>query len=335
MRSAVAVPYTDDLSSLRPPSRHAMRRDQLHHTMRRRVVMFWVFAMSVVVASVAVGQGKGKAKEDPKLKPRPVTLKTRDGVALRAFYFPSDQGKEAIPVILVHEWGGQASPYYKLVVALRDAGCAVLVPDYRGHGGSKQYTDARGQAQTFNLATMNRRDIETILSADLEAAKKFLKYENDAGNLNLNALVMIGVREGAVLASHFTVRDWRWPSVGRKKQGQDVKGLVLISPEKQLKGIGIDPTLTDRNLLRLPIMLVAGNSSSEAAETHRIAKRIEGVKRRVGQGQVSGLEQLMVETSLSGPALVNEASEVIPAVVEFVKANVNPGVDANPWVQRD
>ncbi|TWU26159.1 Alpha/beta hydrolase family protein [Novipirellula galeiformis] len=335
MRSAVAVPYTNDPSDLRPRSSQATGRDQVHDSTRRMVVTFLVFAMSIAVASVALGQGKGKAKEDPKLKLRTVTLKTRDGIALRAFYMPSDKGKEAIPVILVHEWEGQASPYGKLVAALHNAGCAVLVPDYRGHGGSNEYIDGRGKTQTFNLATMNRRDIDAILSADLEEAKQFLKHENDAGNLNLNALVMIGVREGGVLASHFAMRDWRWPSIGSKKQGQDVKALVLISPEKQLKGIGIDPTLMDANVLRLPIMLVAGDTSSEASETIRIAKRIEVFKKKVGQGEVTGLNQQMVKTSLSGPALVNESSEVIPAVVEFVKANVNPSNDVNPWVERN
>ncbi|EMI22204.1 hydrolase [Rhodopirellula maiorica SM1] len=302
------------------------------------VVMFMVLAMSIVVASIAVGQdrkAKGKEKEDPALKPRPVTLKTRDGIALRAFYFPSSKGKDAIPVILVHEWGGQVSPYYNLVVALRDAGCAVLATDYRGHGGSKEYVDLRGRTQTFNLSTMNKRDIDAILSSDLEEAKQFLKHENDDGKLNLNALVVIGVREGCVLASHFTMRDWRWPSIGSKKQGQDVKAMVLISPEKQLKGVGIDTTLTDANVLRLPIMIVAGDTSSESSEATRIAKRIEVFKKKVGQGEVSGLAQQTVRTSLSGPALVNESPEVIPAVVKFVTSNVKISDDINPWVKRD
>ncbi|GAA5506927.1 alpha/beta hydrolase [Novipirellula caenicola] len=332
MRSAVAV------QSLQNPSDLSRDAASTHDALRRMVVMFMVFAMSIVVASIAVGQdrkGKGKEKEDPALKPRPVTLKTRDGIALRAFYFPSSKGKDAIPVILVHEWEGQVSPYYNLVVALRDAGCAVLAPDYRGHGGSKEYVDVRGKTETFDPSTMNKRDIDAILSSDLEEAKQFLKHENDDGKLNLNALVMIGVREGGVLASHFAMRDWRWPSIGSKKQGQDVKALVLISPEKQLKGVGIDPTLTDINVLRLPIMIVAGDSSSESSEATRIAKRIEVFKKKAGQGEVTGLTQQTVRTSLSGPALVNESSEVIPAIVKFVTSNVKISDDVNPWVKRD
>src|SRR6056297_365582 len=93
------------------------------------------------VASTATAQGKpASQREDPELQPRAVTLTTADRLRLRAFYFPSDKGKQAIPVMLVHEWGGQGSPYNQLVRSLRDAGCAVLVPEYRGHGGSREQT---------------------------------------------------------------------------------------------------------------------------------------------------------------------------------------------------
>ena len=83
--------------------------------------------------------------KDEKPKPRTIELVTKDGKRLRAFYFPSEKGKAAKTVLLVHEWKGQASPYAKLVVALRDAGCAVLVPDYRGHGGSREQINSKGK----------------------------------------------------------------------------------------------------------------------------------------------------------------------------------------------
>ncbi len=296
-----------------------------------------IVATGIIVAGTASAQRPKPAKKvtDPKLKPRRVTLKAKDGVQLNAFFFPSDKGKEAISVLLVHEWKGQASPYGPLVIALRDAGCAVLVPDYRGHGGSKEYINARGKEDTFNIAQMNTRDVESIISLDLEKAKAFLKEENDEENLNLNALVVIGVREGCVMAAHWTERDWNFPSVGRMKQGQDVKCLVLISPEKQIKGIAIDPPLSNANLIQLPMMIVAGKSSPEAAEAERVAKRVESAKKRIGKGVASGFELLMVDTPLSGPSLVNDVSGVIPAIAKFVKANVVISDDENPWIKRD
>jgi pimeloyl-ACP methyl ester carboxylesterase len=290
--------------------------------------MMMVFLFAIVVASSVNGQGV-KTKDDPKLKPRPVTLKTKDGIELRAFYFPSAKGKEAITVMLVHEWQGKgASPYGKLVKSLRDAGCAVLAPDYRGHGGSTQRT----KDKKFNIAQMSKRDVENIIAFDLEKAKGFLKQENNEENLNLNALVLIGIGEGCVMAAHWAQRDWNFPSVGRMKQGQDVKCLVFVSPEKQIKGVAIDPTLG--SLVRLPMMVVAGASSPEASEAKRLAKRVEGMKKRIGRGKATGFEFKSVDTSLSGPALVTELSSVISGITEFITNEVVISDDENEWIAR-
>lgn len=290
------------------------------------LVMVYLFA--IVIASTVSGQ-EAKPKEDPKFKPRPVTLKTKDGMEIRAFYFPSDKGKDAITVMLVHEWQGKgASPYGKLVKSLRDAGCAVLAPDYRGHGGSTQRT----KDKKFNIAQMSKRDVEKIIAFDLEKAKGFLKKENNEENLNLNALVLIGIGEGCVMAAHWAQRDWSFPSVGRMKQGQDVKCLVFVSPEKQVKGIGIDPAIN--SLIRLPVMIVAGASSPEASEAKRLSKRIEGMKKRIGRGKATGFEFNSVDTSLSGPALVTELSSVISGITDFITNEVVISDEENPWISR-
>ncbi len=307
-------------------------RDQEIKQQHRRIFMVLVYLASIVVAATAMGQ---KAKPDPKLKPRTVTLKTKDGIELRAFYFPSEKGKEAQTVLLVHEWQGQASPYGPLVLALSKAGCAVLVPDYRGHGDSKEFINARGEKDQFDLARMSRQDVEAIVTFDLETAKGFLKTENNEGLLNLNALVVIGVREGCVLGAQWAKRDWGFPSVGSQKQGQDVKALVLISPEKQFKGIPIDPAINDPNLIRLPMMIVAGAESPEAAEARRLAKRVEGIKKRLGRGEATGFQLSMANTALSGPSLVSDVGGVIPAIVKFVTTEVVISDSTNPWVERD
>jgi len=301
---------------------------------RRSPLTTWIMVIFYLAAIVVAGTASAQ-KADPKLKPRKVTLETKDGIELRAFYFPSDRGKEAITVMLVHEWQGQASPYSKLVIALRDAGCAVLVPDYRGHGGSREYINARGQKDQFNIAQMSKRDVENIIAYDLEKGKGFLKEENNEELLNLNAMVLIGVREGCVMAAHWAQRDWSFPSVGSRKQGQDVKALVFIRPRKQIKGIGIDPVMTNPVILNLPIMIVAGATSPEASEARRLGKRVEGIKKRIGRGEASGFELKLIPTNLSGPSLINEVSPTIPAIVNFVKNNVDIADRNNEWVKRD
>ena len=135
-----------------------------------------VLLFAVIASATASAQNRGKKKdEDPALKPRPVSLKTKDDVKLTAFYFPSKEGKNAVPVILVHEWKGQAAPYLKICVALREAGFAVLALEYRGHGNSKTYTTRTGEQKDYNISTMSRRDVEAIVLYDIEEAKQFLK----------------------------------------------------------------------------------------------------------------------------------------------------------------
>jgi len=293
--------------------------------------------VAALFAIPAFGQGNaGQAeKRDPALQVRPVSLSTRDGVDLNAYYFPSDQGKQAVPVIVLHEWKGQAGPYARLCLALQDAGFAVLALEYRGHGKSRTYRNPRtGSEEEFDLSKMGRRDFESIIAFDMEEAKQFLKDENNAERLNLNALAIIGVEEGCLIAAHWAVKDWRFPSVGSRKQGQDVKAVVYISPVKNHLGIAMDTALRDGNLQLLPTLIMAGKSSPEGAEAKRIGNRLDVIRRRRLQGSVEGFELSLADTNLSGAALLTEVPDAIPSIVNFLQANVPVTKDRNPWIER-
>lgn len=273
------------------------------------------------------------AKKPERPAPQALSLATPDGVALRVMYFPSDKGKEAIPVILLHEWQGQASPYAAIVKVLWDAGCAVVVPELRGHGGSKEQ-EVAGRKREFDISRMGKNDVMNMINVDLETIKKFLVEENNAQKLNLNALTLIGIREGAILASHWAVRDLNFPSVGSLKQGQDVKAMVLISPERIIKGVSLDEPLNDRLFVQLPFQIIVGSTSRQASEADRYYKKLEGMKKRLARGEVTDLQYAPLETSLDGPSLIND----FPGVIEKVKAFVDTTMIANagriPWVSR-
>ena len=313
----------------------ATNNSACYHVSRRcwAIVLFVSMMMfsAIVVTPTACAQDKD---EEP--KPRTIELVTKDGKRLRAFYFPSKKGKAAKTVLLVHEWKGQASPYVKLVVALRDAGCAVLVPDYRGHGGSREQVNGKGMKAEMDTSKMSKREIENIIKYDLEKAKNFLKGENDEESLNLNAMVVIGVGEGCVMAAHWAARDWNWPTVGRIKQGRDVKGLIFISPTKQAKGVPIDPIFSGRSvLLQLPIMVVSGTESPNAEDAERIANRIEASKKKLQRGgEVKGFEFKRYNTALMNASLVKDIPAVIPAITKFIDTEVKVSDTRNPWVRR-
>ncbi len=106
----------------------------------------------------------------------------------------------------------------------------------------------------------------------METVKGFLREENDAEKLNLNALVLIGVQDGCVIAMNWAALDWNWPNIPGKKQGQDVKSLVLISPVKLLEGVTYEPLLKNSIVSRMPILILAGETSPEAEEAQRLDK---------------------------------------------------------------
>lgn len=272
-------------------------------------------------------------KKPERPSPKVLSLVTADGVTLRTMYFPSDKGKEAVPVILLHEWQGQASPYAAIVKSLWDAGCAVIVPELRGHGGSKEQ-EVAGRKREFDLSRMGKADVMSMITGDLEAVKKFLVEENNAQRLNLNALTLIGIREGAILASHWAVRDLNFPSVGSLKQGQDVKAMVLISPERIIKGLTLDETVNDRLFVTLPFQIIVGSTSRQASDTQRYHKKLEGLKKRLARGEVNDLQYEVLNTSLDGPSLINDVPKVIDKVKAFIETTMIANAGRIPWVPR-
>ena len=289
---------------------------------------------SMAATASAQRPGSRKPAEDPALKPRREILTTKDNVKINAFYFPSKEGKKAVPVIVIHEWKGQAGPYMKLFLALREAGFAVVALEYRGHGNSKTYTDERGVEKDYNIATMGRRDVEAIIRHDIEEVKQFMKAENNAGRLNLNALSLVGIGEGAIMAGYWASLDWKIPSVGRMKQGQDVKALVYVSPEKNINGMSMAAPLQDPHLVRLPTLIIAGKQSPQGREAEKLGSRLETVKKKLNRGVATGYELFLPSTNLSGAALINDEAAAIPQIVTFLKENVDVSDSANEWIDR-
>lgn len=273
----------------------------------------------------------GKKKENP-LAFRLETVTTKDGVPIAFGYFPSDKGNKAVPVILLHEWKGAAPPYSPLALELQKAGCAVVTPDLRGHGGSRTYTDPRGQQKTFDLSRMTRQDVQAMLARDIEAIKGFLKTENDAEKLNLNALTLIGFGEGGILAANYAVLDWNFTDIGEKKQSKDVRAIVAVSPERVFLGTTFDLGVRHPFVSRLPWLIMAGEQSGQASEAEKLHKQLDRLRKT---GPTAGPADLvLLPSSFSSVRLVRETRDCIPRIVNFVKVQVIDNQDKFPWVNR-
>jgi fermentation-respiration switch protein FrsA (DUF1100 family) len=95
------------------------------------VVPFWVGEALLYVPSTAVPPpadvGLAGAED--------LTVTTRDGVRLRAWYVPA-AGEPVGAVLVLHGNAGTRAHRAPLAAALRDRGLATLLVDYRGFGGS-------------------------------------------------------------------------------------------------------------------------------------------------------------------------------------------------------
>ena len=71
---------------------------------------------------------------------------------------------------------------------------------------------------------------------------------------------------GALVAAGFTNRDWSWAPLTTGKQGQDVKALVLISPEPNFKGLRMSDAIGDPAVRsEVAVMLIAGKNAAAPA----------------------------------------------------------------------
>jgi len=224
-------------------------------------------AVAVLAFCVAQPAADGGEAARPVQLPQPVDitgsdLKTADGVLLKATFFPGSKGKDSVPVILLHSSKGSRKEYVTLAMALWQAGHAVLVPDLRGHG---QSTEQVGNPAPLSASRLTKNDFATMVEFDMEALKSFLAKKNNAGELNLEKLCLVGAEMGASVAMNWTLRDWSWPQYPGIKQGQHVKAVVLLSPQRNFKGLGMEEAIRNPLLNQfVSIYIMVGNEDPKA-----------------------------------------------------------------------
>ena len=142
-------------------------------------------------------------KDDEKIpKPEDLVLRTGDGLELALTYYPGTKGKQTIPIVLLHMWKQSRNEYKDLAPALQALGYAVIVPDLRGHGESTRMKGAR-RDETLNAAKMPPAQFGLMVTEDMKAVKDFLWERNNAGELNIDKLCVVGAEMGASVALNF------------------------------------------------------------------------------------------------------------------------------------
>ena len=290
------------------------------HGVRAVSVLLLVWMAAWVTSDAAWG---GEGKKLP--KPETIELTTKDGVQLKATYYGQGEGSKAVPVILLHGFKSNRNAFADLARSLQQRGNVVIAPDLRGHGDSKRVVLPSGFGErTIEAAKLRRGDFEAMVPRDMEAVRRFLVTKNDAQDVNLNKLCVVGAGMGATIALHWAARDWTAPPLAVGKQGQDVKVIVLVSPVVSFKGIPVQDALrvfADRRVAdQVSVMIIYGGDSTKAKQdAQRIHKRLERWHPQPGRGEPIAMQTLRLvpgrKTSLQGMKLLGAGGETLHQLI--------------------
>jgi len=228
-----------------------------------------VFFFSIVLAAsqlCLVASLTAQDKKEEKVLPEveDITLETKDGVMLRCSWYPGQKEKNSVPVILLHGWNGQRQEYKALAESLqKEGGCAVLVPDLRGHGES---TKTKLGVQ-LDREKFSKLEVAAVYN-DIEKCSRFLRDKNNMAELNLEMLTVVAANESAIFAIDWSIKDWSWPDFNGQKQGKNVKALVLLSPKKSFQGLALTslcraPLISGKGMLPLTMLIAWGTEDAK------------------------------------------------------------------------
>jgi hypothetical protein len=334
--------------------RFVMKLAPTHALMTLLLISVWFGAGSVPTALAQNPTAPGAKKEVEIPKPEDVTLKTSDGFDIRCTYFKpvynpetEEPGKTTLPFILLHDWERDRRDFYTFALQLQKAGCAVIVPDLRGHGESAQQGDA-----VLDLKKFRKLELANMVN-DIEACKKFLVQRNNDAELNVDLLNVVAIGQTNVLAMNWIIyQDWYGypPYRGNIKQGQDVKSLTMIAPVKKLGQINMNqelkhPMFSGRNpqMPNLPTLVIwAENESATTKDSISIFETMrkgrpdsEKVKDAIERAELETVREIVLPRSnLSGTEMINQNEGIRIDIMRFVASKVGAKLDQHPWQSR-
>ena len=289
----------------------------------------------------ALAQDDDDEKKIP--EPEDITLETKDAVQIKCTWYAGINGKNTVPVIIVHGWEGNRGQYDSLALFLQSkegGGHAVIVPDLRGHGGSTKRKLPDGTEMDIDRDRFRRDDFGAMIQGDMEAVKSHLMQENNAGQLNIEMLTVIGSEFGSLVALGFAARDWSWPQLATMKQGRDVKALVLISPVRTFKGMTANEALKVPVVQRgLSMLIVAGkNDRTGYSDAKRLYSQLEPFHPDPPTAEMREKKDLFLgepDTSLRGDRLITGSGLNVAGMIKsFIDFRLVAKRDDYKWTDR-
>ena len=318
-----------------------------------------------VFTAPAIGQvdpakpASGASSDDEtETGPENVTLETKDKVELVCTYFPPTvvtkpdaekaepaaeaspiDGKQTIPYIILHDWERSRADTQALATFLSARGNAVITPDLRGHGDSTRVT---GLDKQIDAADFKSDQIAATME-DIETCKRFLVKKNNAAELNVDMLTVIAIGKTVPMATQWVVKDWSFSPYNKGiKQGQDVKFLIMIAPEKKL-GPFTMTRATNAPIFSgqaaLPTIISWATGSGDAKESDSIYTRLK--KKRPDQKEASADAKTLFFAPLRNSSLSGVQIGANPKMTRLwqyfdktVSEKIQQNLDKVPWQDR-
>lgn len=273
-----------------------------------------------------------------------IKLETKDGVRLAITYYPSDKGKDAVPVVMLHDFKESRNVYHNLAESLQSPSSnggsrAVITVDLRGHGESTVQRSRDGRTRSLEAARLRPVDFQDMVAQDLEAVRRFLVQENNKGQLNLNSLCLVGSGMGASVATYWSAVDWSAPRLATLKQGQDVKALVLLSPEWGFQGLPLLKPLRQPGVRQqVSFLIVYGAQMSKAKKDATLVnKNLAKFHPEPPRDKIKELKDLFLvdlPTKLQGTALLTSGEfNLLTDIDAFIDVRISE--KHFPWVARN
>jgi pimeloyl-ACP methyl ester carboxylesterase len=346
----------------------AMQKPSLAQTESRRfsLPMRYVVIVTAAVAMVlggwmgpfagsAFGQEQKAVKKADKKDgdevelPEPVDalVSTRDGVQLTLTYYASTKGIQSVPVVLLHGWKRSRNEYKAIAASLQSQGYAVIIPDLRGHGDSTR-RKVGGREDTFNAALMSPAQFSAMVTEDMKAVKKFLWKRNNARELNIDKLCVVGEEMGASVAlnfAHFDAVGYETgtPLYGNLKLGRFVKALVLISPAWSFRGLPLSDAMRDPTVQSdIAVLFLVGKQDPKAMDD---AKRLYNLFEKWHPEPVTNdkdeklAKQTLffgkLDTNLQGDKLLDSRFHVQDIIANFLSLRLVKSDESKTWTWKE
>jgi len=242
--------------------------------------------------------------------------------------------------------GRTRSTYADLAGKLQEDGFWVLAIDLRGHGESTRLKTIHGKDETLDAITLAPNHFNLMVTEDLKTIKDFLWEKNNAGELNLDKLCVVGAEMGASIALEFAWYDAMGydqgsPEYGSLKLGRFVKALVLISPETSFKGISIRHAVQNpavRN--EMSVLILVGNGDNKAlGEAKRVYSIFERDRLKPDPEKKADQQTLFftpLETKLQGANLLTDKNlKVEEIITAFFNLRLVKSDSAKTWLWKE